>query len=109
MEKGFLGALFDYSFSTLITPKIIRMVYIVVTVVAGLSSLALFINLATVADGDGAFLGMFLAPALFLLYMIFARISLEMVIVVFRIGDHVRRIADSQADPRGTSRPPTVI
>lgn len=101
MDKGLLSELFDYSFSTLITPKILRMAYIVATVMAGLGSLAMFVNLAALAEGDGVFLGLLLVPALFLLYMICARIALEMVIVVFRIGDDVRRIADGQSGPSG--------
>ncbi|HSO69511.1 MAG TPA: DUF4282 domain-containing protein, partial [Arachnia sp.] len=35
--KGFLAALFDFNFDTFITPKIIKAVYIVVTVIIGLT------------------------------------------------------------------------
>lgn len=110
MEKGFLAALFDYSFSSLITPKIIRVVYIIITIVVGLISLAFFANLAS-QGGGGAVAGLIFAPAGFLLYMILARIYLEIVIIIFRIGDDVRRIADRQdgLGGGGAGRPPTVI
>ena len=105
MDKGFFASLFDTSFSSLITPKIIRVVYIIALVAIGLFSLLMFANMAA---ADQAALGLIIAPIAFLLYVIVTRIWLELVIIVFRIGEDVRRIADRQA-PGGSTRPPTVI
>ncbi|MDQ3757697.1 MAG: DUF4282 domain-containing protein [Actinomycetota bacterium] len=107
MEKGFFASLFDFSFSSLITPKIIRVVYVLITIAVGLFSLSILFSFAASDDGN-AVLGLILAPLAFLLYMIFARIYLEIVIVVFRMGEDVRRIADNQAGG-GTPGPRTVI
>jgi hypothetical protein len=98
MNEGFLASLFDYSFSSLITPKIIRGVYVLVTVLAALGAFAVFAGLAG-AGGGGAVLGLVVAPLLFLFYLVLARIYLEIVIVVFRMGEDVRRLADRQSPP----------
>jgi hypothetical protein len=41
------------------------------------------------------------------LYMIWARITLEFMIIVFRIGEDVRRIADAPRQPGYPPAPPT--
>jgi|ERR671925_561782 hypothetical protein len=103
MNPGFLASLFDFSFSTLITPRIIKVVYVLITILTALFSLYVFAALATLGGG-GALLGLIVGPLVFLIYMILSRISLEMVIIVFRIGDDVQRIADRQAPAAGGPR-----
>lgn len=94
MQRGFFGSLFDFSFSTLVTPRIIRVVYMVLVVVSGLVTSAFFLGSLSSSDARAELTGLILAPALFLLYVMISRVCLELVIVVFRIGDDVRRIAD---------------
>lgn len=90
-QKGFFGSLFDYSFNSLITTRIIKVVYVLLTIVISLAALGWFIA-GIVAPGAGHIF-IVIAPIAWLLYMIWARIGLEVLIVVFRIGDDVRRIA----------------
>lgn len=92
MQNGFFGSLFDVSFSSLVTPRIIRVVYMILVGLSALGSVVFL--LGSLSSGDGAALGVILAPALFLFYVIVSRVYLELVIVIFRIGDDVRRIAD---------------
>ncbi|MEY2478606.1 MAG: hypothetical protein QOG87_3921 [Actinomycetota bacterium] len=88
--KGFLAALFDFSFTSLITTKIIKVVYVIFVIFSGLGALALFASLAA-AGGAGAVVGLILAPIIFLVYVIFARMWLELVIIFFRIAENTER------------------
>lgn len=91
---GFFGALFDFSISEFITTRIIKVLYILAIVVIGLSAFAVF--LATATQGAGAAIaGLIIAPIFFLLYVIIARIWMELIIVIFRIAQYAREIAQN--------------
>jgi hypothetical protein len=97
---NFVGALFDFSFHELITPKVIRVLYILLVALAALASLAVLVSSMT--QGGAAILaGLILAPLLFLVYVIVARVYMEILIVIFRIGEDVRDIADATASGTG--------
>jgi uncharacterized membrane protein len=90
---GFFGALFDFSFSNFITTKLIKVLYILSIILAGLFALAILG--AGVAQGAGAGLfALIIAPVLFLFYVIIARVWMELIIVVFRIAENTRDIAN---------------
>ena len=93
MQDGFFRSLFDFSFSSLVTPRIIRVVYMILVAFSGFFAVLFLLN-GLAGGGTNAILALLLAPAFFLLYVIIARVYLELVIVIFRIGDDVRRIAD---------------
>jgi hypothetical protein len=84
-DKGFLGSLFDISFSSLVTTKVIKVLYILSMILIGLGAL-FFIG---AAFADSAALGVItlvvLAPLFSLLYLVYVRVLLEIVIVIFRI------------------------
>jgi hypothetical protein len=85
VEKGFLASLFDVSFSSLITTKVIKVLYILSMVVIGLGALV-FIASAFVQDPIfGLFTLVVLAPLFSLLYLIYTRVILEVLICLFRI------------------------
>ena len=52
----------------------------------------LFIGAAS-QGGGAAIVGLILAPIFFLLYVIFARVWMELIIVIFRIAEYARDIA----------------
>ena len=95
-SKGFFGALFDSSFGTFVTPKLIRLLYfLVVTAVElgillwGLSGLVAFLR-----DRSLASLGVLVsAPIAAVLGLIFVRIWMETMIVIFRIAEDLAAIA----------------
>ena len=97
LPRGFFGKLFDFSFSSFVTPSIIQLVYAVFLVIAGLGALSLII----IGLAEGPAVGLLLliiSPVIFLFYAIIARIYLEIVIVLFRIAESTSEIA------RNTSR-----
>jgi len=104
-SKGFLGALFDLSFSSFITTKIIKLLYLLAIVFSGLAAFSLIIKgfSNSLLLGLGALI---ISPLIFLLYICAVRIWMELVIVAFRIAEYVRSI-DNKTPPSGP-RPPMV-
>ena len=85
--KGFLSALFDFSFTSFITTKIIKLLYVISMAVAAVAAFALIaagFNVNNMA-GFGALL---LAPIAFLLVVAYSRVGLELVMVFFRIEEN---------------------
>jgi len=73
--KGFFGSLFDFSFTEFITPRIIKLLFVLAIIIAGIAALVMFFaGIAT--GGPGAFLAIIGAPLLFLIYVVGARVWL---------------------------------
>ena len=88
-QKGFFARLFDLSFTEFVTPSIIKVIFVVGIVLAGLMSL--FVLLAFVNQGGGAVVaGIILAPLVFFVYVLFARVLSEGYLILFRIEENTR-------------------
>lgn len=95
-EKGFLGSLFDFSFSSFVTPKIIRMLYILFTVWTALVAVViLIIGFRTGGVVGGLFTLIIVEPIFVLLTLGIYRVILEAFMVVFRIYEETRQIRES--------------
>lgn len=91
-DKSFFGALFDLSFTSFVTTKIIKVLFILAMVLVGIWSLAVLFS--GIAQGGGAaVLALVLSPVMFLFGIVYARVLLEFIAVVFRIADHTATIA----------------
>lgn len=90
--KGFFGALFDLSFSSFITSKLIKFLYILQIVGSGFFLLggigAGIMRIANDSVLEGL-LSILLSPVLALVFLIFGRLYLELVIVMFRIAEDI--------------------
>ena len=85
----FLHPLFDFSFHRSVTVKMMRSLYILSILFAGLMALFfIFVGFKT-SIWFGIFALLIVAPVVFLLTVIFSRVFLEMILVVFRTADHV--------------------
>ncbi|MDZ4198219.1 MAG: DUF4282 domain-containing protein [Kiritimatiellia bacterium] len=93
-SKGFISRLFDLSFTEFITTKIIKVLFILGIIGAGIG--ALFILGAGFASRSfgGIVLSLILTPVAFLLYVILARVWMETLIVLFRIAENTAKIAN---------------
>jgi hypothetical protein len=89
---GFFAKLFDYSFNSFITTSIVRAVYVLATILAGIASVAVFVALAR-EGGSLALTGVVAAPLIFFLVLINARLYLELVIVIFKIAEDTDIVA----------------
>ena len=93
-QKGLVGTLFDLSFSSFITTKIIRVLYAIGIVLAGLLALGTLLG-GFASDGGGAAIlgGVILAPVVFFLAVLAVRVYMEVIIVLFKIAENTSAIA----------------
>lgn len=106
-SKGFFSSLFDIDFNSLITPKLIKVLYVLIMVVIAIGAL-IWVVIAFAADtGFGVLTLLVLAPLGALIYLIFARVYLELIIVIFKIRESLDGMAGAIA-PGGPSSGPHV-
>ena len=78
--QGFLGSIFDLSFTEFITIRIIKFLFILGIIFAAIGTLLLIVT--GFSNGIGAgILSLILSPLIFLVYVLLARIWCEMIIV----------------------------
>ena len=95
-EKGFLGSLFDFSFTSLVTPKIVKVLYILFTIWTALIGLSiLIIGFKTGGVAGGLFTLVIVEPIFVLLTLGIYRVVLELFVVVFRIYDELKKISEN--------------
>lgn len=90
---GFFKALFDFSFTEFVTSKIIKLLYGLTIFFAGIIALIIIITGFSVHAGTGILALLIVAPLIFLILVIYGRVLLEIIIVVFRIAEHIAEIA----------------
>jgi len=96
--RGFFSSLFDLSFTSFITTRLIKLLYAMLIVLAAVTALALGSGLSIAATAiGGRFLGLLafviVGPVVFLVNVILARVMLEGAIVFFRMAEHTAQIA----------------
>jgi hypothetical protein len=95
-EKGFIGSLFDFSFSSFVTPKIIKVLYILITIWTALLALTiLIIGFRTGGVAGGLFTLIIIEPIFILLTLGIYRVVLEAFMVVFRIYEETKKIREN--------------
>lgn len=92
---GFFASLFDFSFSSFITTKLVKVIYGLA--MAGNVLFALMMVAAGFGRGfmSGVFVLLVMAPLVFVLFTALARLWLELVVVLFRMAEHARVTANS--------------
>lgn len=111
--KGFLASLFDTSFANLVTPRVIRIIYIISMVVIGLAALFWIAAAFSRSAAFGLLVLVIIAPIVSLLYLIYTRVLLEVIIALFRIMEsNVELVALQRAATPGApaaSVPPPAV
>jgi hypothetical protein len=98
-DKGFFGSLFDFSFDNFITPKLVKFLYVLSLILVSILAIVFVIG-GLVGLGNGSATGLLaivLAPLVWLIYLVAARLWLELFIVIFKISDDLKDIRDSRA------------
>jgi len=90
---GFFKALFDFSFTDFITSKIIKLLYGLTIFFAGIVALIIVIGGFSTHPGAGIIALLIVAPIIFLVSVIYGRVLLEIIIVIFRIAEHLAEMA----------------
>jgi hypothetical protein len=95
-EKGFFSTLFDLSFSEFITTKLIKILYILLLILVAIGFVVAFFGSLITMFSRGGFvqglLGIVLVPIGALIYIILARMWMELIIVVFRIAENTTEL-----------------
>jgi hypothetical protein len=101
-SKGFLASLFDFGFNSFVTPKVVKVVYVLITILVSLGTVGIVLSGFRVNVAVGIFFLVIVAPLFFFIYLALWRIALEIFILIFRIGDDIRTIRDrgSSMNPR---------
>jgi len=88
-SKGFFGALFDFSFNTFVTPKIVKFVYVLATILLVITYLVFVI---TGFAGDNPAIGiafLLLGWIPFLFYLALIRMTLEFYYSIVRMSQDI--------------------
>jgi hypothetical protein len=100
--KGFFASLFDYSFSSFITSKIIKVLYVLTTIVVGLWTLLIVLVAFKLSSTLGILALLIGGPIFFVITMIYVRVVLELLMVIFRIHEDVQEINQRAGGAKGT-------
>jgi uncharacterized membrane protein len=94
-DKGFLAALFDFSFTSFVTPKIIKVLYVLITIWTVIWALV-FLRLGFRYGGaaGGFFTLVVVDPILVLITLGVYRMVLELFMVVHRMHDDLKALRD---------------
>ena len=97
-KKGFWSCLFDLSFSELITMRVIKALYAIGILIAGIASIWLFVA-ALDQQGIWVLLYVIAVPIAFILLVIIARVKMELLLTLFRIEENTRKPAAAEEAP----------
>ncbi len=97
-QQGFFGALMDTRFDNLITPSLIRFLYVVSITLIALGMLVAIVAGFAENVGTGILL-LILAPIGALIYVIVTRLWLELIIVAFKIREAAEEVAVNTRRP----------
>jgi hypothetical protein len=96
--KGFLASLLDVNFNYLVTPKLIKLCYVLALILVTLSALAvLSIGLWIAQLRNGGFLGALVilcSPLVWFFQVVLARIFMEAIIIRFKGVEYLRVMKD---------------
>jgi hypothetical protein len=92
--QGFLGSLFDFGFTSFVTPKIIKVLYVLIMI--GTVITALFYSYVDyrINAAFGILTLFVIAPLMSLIVLGSWRIFLEFFMIIFRISDDIRYVRE---------------
>jgi hypothetical protein len=90
INKGFLKSLFDVSFSSFVTTKVVKLIYVLTLIWIGLWAIGWIVWAFERNSGLGALFLLVVAPLVSLFIAVYSRMVLEFIIAVFRIAEYQR-------------------
>ena len=97
--RGFLSALFDFGFTSFVTPKVIKVLYMLIVIGTVVSALVFTIIVFKASVTFGILTLFFGDPLFILITLAIYRIILEFFAVTFRVAEDVRVLRE-RGDPR---------
>ena len=90
--KGFLRSLFDFSFSSFVATKVVKVLYVLVVLIAAIYTLLLLAVGFRAGTGVGLLFLVVVCPLFFIVFVAVYRVLLEVMVVIFRIADDLAEI-----------------
>jgi len=106
-SKGFFSGLFDFGFTSFITLRFLKVIYtilVVLILLAGLVTFVVFIS----QGGVGVVFAIVVVPIVTLLYLVLARVYMEVIALFFRIGENtsiMARALNAGSAPAASQQP----
>jgi len=90
-EKGFFASLFDFSFSTFVTPNVVKFVYILSVIGIGLAAIVwLVMTIAAFTQEQlGGLIFLIGGPIVLLIYLCLIRMTLELYFAIVRMSEDI--------------------
>jgi Domain of unknown function (DUF4282) len=92
--RGFLGALFDFGFTSFVTPKVVRVLYMLITIGTVVSALVFTIIAFKASTPFGILTLLFGDPLFILIVMAIYRMILEFFMVTHRAAEDLRALRE---------------
>jgi len=89
-SSGFLPSLFDFSFTSFVTPKIVRFVYVLAAVWAVVLYVIVVISSFTQSVSSGL-IALVFGPLVAIIWLAIVRIGLEFAISIVRMSEDVHK------------------
>ncbi|HSP42743.1 MAG TPA: DUF4282 domain-containing protein [Luteolibacter sp.] len=97
MNKGLLATLFDLSFNQFVTTKILKIIYVLGIVASAVATIFMLTSAVLTNEAIVIVVAMLLAPLIFLISVIFVRLYVELIIVLFRIAENTSALVRGQS------------
>jgi hypothetical protein len=95
-EKGIFQGLVDFAFQQLLAKRIIKVLYVIALVAGVVSLVAAVVTGLQQSPAQGLLALVFGVVALFV-WVLYVRVALELVVVLFRIAENTDRMAGGSA------------
>jgi uncharacterized protein DUF4282 len=92
--RGFLGAVFDFGFTSFVTPKVIRVLYMLIAAGTVVSALVFTIIVFRASVPFGILTLVFADPLFILIVLAIYRVLLEFFVVTFRLAEDIRAMRE---------------
>jgi hypothetical protein len=93
-SRGFLSALFDFGFTSFVTPKVIKVLYMLIVIGTVASALVFTIIVFKASTIFGILTLVFADPLFILIVLAIYRIILEFFVVTFRVAEDIRALRE---------------
>ena len=93
-NKGIIACIFDFSFSEFVTTRIIKILFILAILLAGLWALIILGAGFASKDAGTIFGSLIMAPLVFFFAVLWSRVWLELIVVAFRIAENTARLVE---------------
>jgi hypothetical protein len=99
-QRGFWGSLFDLSFTSFVTIRLIKVLFVLAIIGAAFGAIAVIVYANNPLSPVPGWVGIILAPIVFFLYILIARVYMEIIMVTFRMVEYLRELVE-QGRTRG--------